>query len=201
VKLDIVHDLQAVYRKMVDSTSRPGLISNLQREAELLEADIQTDCVASLIVAALTLLDQEVSFKVVSENEETVSTIINQFTYAKPANIEQADYIFVLKDASTSSIEEVFAKAKPGTLKNPQNSATIFIEAEKVMSGGSLLLTGPGIQSTMSVEIVTQGDWIQYRQEKNKEYPLGVDLMLIDGEHQLLSLPRTTQITRNKVII
>ncbi len=199
MELDIVHDLQAVYRKMVDSTSRPGLISNLQREAELLEADIQPDCTALLIVA-LTLLDQEVSFKVVSKNEETVSTIINQFTYAKPTDIEEADYIFVLKDAMTS-LKEVLAKAKPGTLKNPQHSATIFIEAEKVSSGGPLQLTGPGIESTVSVEIVTQGDWIESRQEKNKEYPLGVDLMFIDGAHRLLSLPRTTQIIENRVMI
>ncbi|MEH7386376.1 phosphonate C-P lyase system protein PhnH [Bacillus sp. JJ1521] len=201
MKLDIVHDLQAVYRKMIDSTSRPGLISNLKREAELLEADIQTECTASLIVAALTLLDQEVTFNVVSENEETISAIINQFTYAKPANIDQADYIFVLKDAKASSLKDVLEKAKPGTLKNPQHSATIFVEAEKVMLGGSILLTGPGIQSTVSVEIDTQDDWIKCSQEKNKEYPLGVDLMFIDKEHQLLSLPRTTQITENRVII
>ncbi|WP_010676739.1 phosphonate C-P lyase system protein PhnH [Bacillus timonensis] len=201
MKLDLVHDLQAVYRKMVDSTSRPGLISNLQKEAELLEADIQTDCTASLIVVALTLLDQEVSFKVVSENEETVSAIIHQYTYAKPANIEQADYIFVLKDAKASILSDVLTKAKPGTLRNPQHSATVFIEAEEVRSGGSLLLKGPGIQSTVSVEIVTQGDWIEVRQEKNKEYPLGIDLMFVDGAHQLLSLPRTTQITENRVMI
>ena len=33
--LDIVHDLQSVYRKLVDSTSRPGLISDLRKEAAL----------------------------------------------------------------------------------------------------------------------------------------------------------------------
>ena len=68
LKLDIVHDLQSVYRKMVDSTSRPGLISDLRKEAALVEDEDKQGCRPSLLLMALTLFDQEVSFKVFSRS-------------------------------------------------------------------------------------------------------------------------------------
>ncbi|UFT99314.1 phosphonate C-P lyase system protein PhnH [Radiobacillus kanasensis] len=200
MKLDIVHDLQSVYRKMVDSTSRPGLISDLREEVAFVEDEDKNGCTASLLLAALTLFDQEVSFKVFSAQADTVSKTINQLTYAKPTKTEQADYLLILQDAEMGSLEEAIAHAKPGTLKNPHTSATIIVEAEAVTSGEYLLLKGPGIQTTESAYLDVKENWLKSRQEKNKEYPLGIDLMFIDQHHQLLSLPRTTQITRDGVM-
>lgn len=201
MKLDIVHDLQSVYRKMVDSTSRPGLISDLSKEAALVEVEDQKGCPASLLLLALTLLDQEVTFKVFSAQAEAVSKTINQLTYSKPATTEQADYLLILQDAEKGSLEEAIRKAKSGTLKNPHDSALIIIETNSVTNGQIHLLKGPGIQTTEEVYLDIEEDWVQCRQNKNKEYPLGIDLMLIDQQHQLLSLPRTTQITRNRVSV
>ena len=48
---------------MVDSTSRPGLISDLRKEAALVEEEDKKGCSESLLLLALTLFDQEVSFK------------------------------------------------------------------------------------------------------------------------------------------
>ena len=192
LKLDIVHDLQAVYRLVVQSTSRPGTISDLSKEAALVDG---TDLRASLLLLALTLLDQEVTFKVFSAEGDTVSEIINQWTYAKPAEAEQADYIFVLQDAKRESLEEAIQKAKPGTLNNPHESATVIAEADSVTTGGSLILRGPGIQTAQSIYLDIGASWIESRQAKNHEFPLGIDMMFIDQDHKLLSLPRTTQIT------
>lgn len=201
MKLDIVHDLQSVYRKMVDSTSRPGLISDLSKEAALVEGEDQKGCPASLLLVALTLLDQEVTFKVFSAQAEAVSKTINQLTYAKPTTTEQADYLLVLQDAEKGSLEEAIRKAKSGTLNNPHDAALLIVETKSVTNGEVHLLKGPGIQTTESAYVDIQEDWVQCRQNKNKEYPLGIDLMLIDQQHQLLSLPRTTQITRNRVSV
>jgi alpha-D-ribose 1-methylphosphonate 5-triphosphate synthase subunit PhnH len=201
LKLDIVHDLQSVYRKMVDSTSRPGLISDLSKEATLVEVEDQKDCSASLLLLALTLLDQEVTFKVFSAQAEAVSKTINQFTYSKPTTTEQADYLLILKDAEKGSLEEAIRKAKSGSLKNPHDSALLIVETNSVTNGQIHLLKGPGIQTTESAYLDIQEEWVHCRQNKNKEYPLGIDMMLIDQHHQLLSLPRTTQITRNRVSV
>lgn len=201
MKLDIVHDLQSIYRKIVDSTSRPGLISDLRKEAALVEDEETKGCTASLLLLALTLFDQEVTFKVFSAQADTVSKTINQLTYAKPTETVQADYLLILKDAAKGSLEEAIIHAKSGTLKNPHTSATIIVEVDSVTNGEALMLTGPGIQTTKPVYLDIKENWIESRQEKNKEYPLGIDLMFIDETHQLVSLPRTTQITRNGVMV
>ncbi len=201
LKLDIVHDLQSVYRKMVDSTSRPGLISDLRKEAALVEEEDKKGCSESLLLLALTLFDQEVSFKVFSSQADTVSKTINQLTYAKPTEKKKADYLLILQDAEKGSLEEAIIHAKAGTLKNPHSSATIIVEVDSVTSGETLLLKGPGIQTTESAYLNIKENWVESRQEKNKEYPVGIDLMFIDQNHQLLSLPRTTQIARNRVVV
>ncbi|MEH7272259.1 phosphonate C-P lyase system protein PhnH [Neobacillus vireti] len=200
MELDIVHDLQSVYRKMVDSISRPGLISDLRKEAALVEEEDIKGCSASLLLLALTLFDQEVSFKVFSPQADTVSKTINQLTYAKQTETKKADYLLILQDAERGSIEEAIINAKVGTLKNPHSSATIIVEVDSVTSGDALLLKGPGIQKHELVHLDINRNWLEIRQEKNKEYPLGIDLIFIDQNHQLLSLPRTTQITRNRVM-
>jgi alpha-D-ribose 1-methylphosphonate 5-triphosphate synthase subunit PhnH len=201
LELDIVHDLQSVYRKMVDSTSRPGLISDLRKEAALVEEENKKGFSASLLLLALTLFDQEVTFKVFSTQADTVSKTINQLTYAKPTETKKADYLLIFQDAERGSLEEAIINAKAGTLKNPHSSAVIIVEADSVTSGEALLLKGPGIHTTELVHLDINENWMKSRQEKNKEYPLGIDLILIDQNHQLLSLPRTTQITRNRVMV
>ncbi|WHY03680.1 phosphonate C-P lyase system protein PhnH [Neobacillus sp. DY30] len=200
MKLDIVHDLQSVYRKLVDSTSRPGLISDLRKEAALVEEEAKKGCSASTLLIALTLFDQEVSFKVFSPQADSVTQTINQLTYAKPADSKKADFLLILQDAEKGCFEEAINNAKAGTLKNPHASSFIIAEVESVTSGEALLLKGPGIHTTELISLDINEKWMESRQEKNKEYPLGIDLIFIDQNHQLLCLPRTTQITRNRVI-
>ncbi|MGG0718035.1 phosphonate C-P lyase system protein PhnH [Robertmurraya massiliosenegalensis] len=196
MKLDMVHDIQTVYRKIVNSMARPGQLADLSKETALIEENEAKP----FLLLAFTLFDQEVSFKVFSKKEAIISKLINQYTYAKPVETEEADYIFVLKDAEETALKEAIEKAKPGTLKNPHDSATIFVEVDEVTNTSTLRLEGPGIQIDEYVHVETKREWVEDRQVKNEEFPLGVDLMFVDQEHQLLSLPRTTQIKVNRVI-
>jgi alpha-D-ribose 1-methylphosphonate 5-triphosphate synthase subunit PhnH len=201
MKLDIVHDLQSVYRKLVDSTSRPGLISDLGKEAALLDGENETGCSHSLLLLALTLLDQEVTFKVFSANAEAAEKEINQVTFAKTAEADQADYLFILHDAGKGSLEDAIQRANPGTFLNPHKSAVIIAETGAIREGGHLILKGPGIQTSTAVNVDMDGNWIRRREEKNKEYPVGVDFIFVDQDNQLLSLPRTTQVTEKRVVM
>ncbi|WP_019155344.1 phosphonate C-P lyase system protein PhnH [Robertmurraya massiliosenegalensis] len=196
MKLDMVHDIQTVYRKIVNSMARPGQLADLSKEADLIEENEAKP----FFLLAFTLFDQEVTFKVLSKNEAAISKLMNQYTYAKPVEMEEADYIFVLKDAEEAALKEAIEKAKPGTLKNPHDSATIFVETDEITNASTLKLEGPGIQFEEYVHVETKRKWVEYRQMKNQEFPLGVDLMFIDQKHQLLSLPRTTQISVNRVM-
>ncbi|MEQ2527336.1 phosphonate C-P lyase system protein PhnH [Robertmurraya yapensis] len=201
MKLDIVHDLQSVYRKIVDASARPGQLSELTKEACIVKEEGNHECPASILLLALTLFDQEVTFKVISEKEAAITKIINQLTYAKPVETEDADYILILQDAGVGTLATAIEKAKPGTLKNPHSSATIIVEVSKMSNEPMLQLKGPGIHTVEFVHVETTEKWVESRQMKNKEYPLGIELMFVDHQDQLLSLPRTTQITENRVIV
>ncbi|WP_436371967.1 phosphonate C-P lyase system protein PhnH [Cytobacillus sp. BC1816] len=200
MKLDVVHDLQSVYRKLVDSTSRPGLISDLGKEAALLDGGNAAGCSRSLLLLALTLLDPEVTFKVYGSEAEAVEAEINQLTFAKAVQADQADYLFLLKDAGAGYLEHAIENANPGTFANPHKSAVIIAETGAITEGDNLLLSGPGIQTKTGINVELAGDWIEKRNEKNREYPTGVDLVFVDRNHQLLSLPRTTQITESREV-
>ncbi|WP_282172115.1 phosphonate C-P lyase system protein PhnH [Cytobacillus firmus] len=200
LKLDVVHDLQAVYRKLVDSSSRPGLVSDLGREAALLDGENPAGCSSSILLLALTLLDPEVTFKVYGGDAEGLEKEINQLTFAKAVQADQADFLILLKDAGAGTLEHAIEMANPGTFINPHKSATIIAETGVITEGNKLLLSGPGIQTSTGISIDLPGNWIERRSEKNKEYPTGVDLVFVDRNHQLLSLPRTTQITESREV-
>ncbi|MDQ7863090.1 phosphonate C-P lyase system protein PhnH [Peribacillus frigoritolerans] len=144
MNLDVVHDIQTVYRKLVTATSRPGTLVVLDREARTL--DVQMECLSSTILLARTVLDPEVTFKVIAKEEEAVSRMINQLTYSKPVDLPEADFIFILHDASEEQMKEALNEAKVGNLLNPHESAMIILEVPDVTKGDSMILSGPGIQ-------------------------------------------------------
>lgn len=197
MKLDLVHDLQAVYRKTLDAMSRPGLIGNIRNQAD--KVSMEFSCFDSTLVLALMLFDTEVKFKVCSEREADMAKLINQLTYAKATEVENADYILVLKDAKPEDLEMAFIMAYPGDLLDPHKAATIIIEADSVSNDRDLTLTGPGIETERYIDVKITGRWVDHRAEKNSEYPLGIDLIFTDRDDNILCLPRTTQIVKQVV--
>ena len=194
MKLDLVHDIQRAYRKTLDSMSRPGLINNIRNQAD--KVNMEISCFDSTFVLVLMLFDTEVKFKVCSEREVEMAKLINQLTYAKATEAENADYIFVLNDAKPEDLEKAFRMASPGDLLDPHKAATIIIEVDSVSNDQYLTLTGPGIEKEHYINVKTIYDWVDLRAEKNSEYPLGIDLIFTDWDDNILCLPRTTQIEK-----
>ncbi|WP_409342840.1 phosphonate C-P lyase system protein PhnH [Paenibacillus sp. MBLB4367] len=199
MKLDLVHDIQTSYRKVVDAMSRPGVIADLAEEAGKLGKD--AGCFPSTLLIAMMLLDTEVSFKVISAKEAEVTHLFNQLTYARAAEAEQADYVFVLQDAASDDLRSALEGAKIGDLLDPHHSATVVVESESLTGTGedALRLTGPGIEDACFAQVNMQADWVEIRAERNAEYPLGIDLLFVDTDHRLLCLPRTTQVSKGEV--
>ncbi|MGW8424243.1 phosphonate C-P lyase system protein PhnH [Peribacillus simplex] len=195
MNLDVVHDIQTVYRKLVTATSRPGTLVVLEREAKTL--DVQMECLSSTILFARTVLDPEVTFKVIAKEGEAVSRMINQLTYSKPVDLPEADFIFILHDASEEQMREAINKAKVGNLFNPHESAMIILEVPDVTKGDSMILSGPGIQEESFISLPNVSAWLGVRNEKNIEFPLGIDMYFVDQQDRLIALPRTTQIKEN----
>jgi len=195
--LDLVHDLQRAYRKMVDSMSRPGLISNIKAQAD--KVDLEIGCFKSTVVLVQMLFDTEVTFKVVSKREAEITKLLNQLTYAKAAEAQTADFILVLRDAGPFGLEKALIAACPGDLTDPHKSSTIIVEADALSNERDLALAGPGIDAESHIKVQTTGNWVGLRAEKNSEYPLGIEIIFTDSDHNLLCIPRTTQIVKQVV--
>lgn len=192
MKLDLVHDIQEAYRKVLNSMSRPGIIESLKNEE--IKVDMDMDIYKSTFVIMLMLLDREVTFNIVSDNSSEISNLVSQMTYAKVKPIEEADYIFVIKDSCDETLGEICSKAKFGDLINPNNSSTIIAEFDCINNEGALQFAGPGIKEVNKVYISGNKNWIKIREMKNQEFPLGIDIICLDKNSSVLCIPRTTKI-------
>ncbi len=193
--LDPVHDIQCTYRKLVNAMAFPGTVGDLAPYA----AKISDGCGVSLmpLLLGLTLLDAEVSFSLYAGTEDAASAsarALSEMT-GSPAvpNGAPASYLFVL--GAETPVSAAFAAAPIGTLENPHRGATILLEVTAFGETGiDLGLTGPGIADSHALVVDRAPEWIEVRREKNREYPLGVDLILYDSEGHIVGLPRTTKL-------
>lgn len=184
----MVHDTQDTYRNLLNSMSRPGTISPVIGEVQ---AEIPFH--HATFLTALTLLDAEVRFHVVGDQEH-VRKAIADYTLARSSTVEEADYIIVPNGTKEETLFQALKNCKVGSLVDPQNASTWIIEQEELSQHGSLTLTGPGIQNEASLQLdVTEKFW-GVRREKVKEFPLGIDLIFTDAR-SLACIPRTTKVS------
>lgn len=187
-----VHDIQKAYRKVIQCYSQPGKILSLKEDCEAMPYD--TSLNKGVLIFALMVLDREVSYTVVSEEKRGHYQCLSQLTYAQ-IDEKEGDYLFLLKDGTCQDVKEALAKSKIGNLIDPQKSATVIIEVDTLENRANYSLSGPGIHLTNEVYLPLEEELIALREDKNKEFPLGVDLLLIDQAFNVMALPRTTKIS------
>ncbi|WP_342514328.1 phosphonate C-P lyase system protein PhnH [Sporosarcina sp. FSL K6-1522] len=190
--IDVVHDTQAIFRTILHCMSRPGTIESIADIGN--QAESQGLCYDSTLLSAMTLLDAEVSFHIIGENVPLIEAFLSAYTLATVAELQEADYVFITNGTNKEVIHNVFSQVKKGTLTNPQQSATIIMETEKLSNDPQLTLRGPGIATTANVQIAASEFWTAKREEANQEYPLGVDMIIVDPQSNMMCLPRTTTI-------
>lgn len=204
MRLDLVHDIQQVYRRLVETTARPGTIAELEPIAA--SFDIPVAINRTVLLLALTLLDGEVTFAVASRRAVQDAHSIARLTYARRVEIDEAAFVFVLagdeeRSAAEHEATEAIVAAGTGTLVDPHLGATIIIEVSslavpKTSGVDRLVLDGPGIDGEAQIEVAGASAWIDARNAACSEYPLGVDLYLVDTAHRVAALPRTTRVRR-----
>lgn len=198
MKLDLVHDLQHIYRKLLNSMSRPGSIENINAIGQ--KVNMQIDLDKNLTALLMALLDGEVSYCFVASADKSAESKINQLTYAVKTDIAQADYIILTNRATEQQMQIALSEAKIGTLRNPHESATVIIQVAQLSNDKQLQLSGPGIKDTQELCIQDDRQWLVYRNEKVQEFPLGIDIIMIDNHGNIACLPRTTRIVEQVVI-
>lgn len=185
-------DNQQVFRKLLDSFSYPGKIVKIEKFKEY-----NTDLINATFEILLMLLDTEVSFYLDNNKENDIKEI-ELWTLSRLKNIEEADFLVVSLD-SEENLENIIKNAKRGSLINPHSSATIIIETEEIKENGNLNLSGPGIKDSRSISISGYEKWINLRDEVISEFPMGVDFIIVSKDNNIISLPRTTEISEGEI--
>lgn len=196
MSIDFVHDIQKGFRTILHCMSRPGTIKSMRNLTGELPAS--SEGLPATFITALTLLDREASFALVGEHTKELEEQIAAYTMAVQERLSAADYVFITKQATKEQIVNVFREVKIGTLVNPQQSVTIILESE-FSDEGELTLEGPGIKTTAELSIANSKDWLEERQIANKEFPLGVDMILVNDQSNIVCIPRTTVIKIREV--
>jgi alpha-D-ribose 1-methylphosphonate 5-triphosphate synthase subunit PhnH len=194
---DIVYDTQMIYRKILDSMARPGKINHIQQHVKTLAS--VTSVSSGLIGIALTLIDREVTFHLKSGEGDVAIKYLQRKTFSRHESLENAQFVFIEERLEDDQIREVMSKVNCGTLLDPHDSATIILQVKNISNfeegGTKLRLQGPGIKAeTICYIDGLSYSWMEARNQLNKEYPIGVDMIFISDCGDLMAIPRTTKI-------
>lgn len=173
------------FQTLLAALSNPGCIFTLSGPA----LSTQQSCRQ----IGLTLLDLETSF---FTSDHMLRRDLDK-SGARFRTASSAAYLFfpdgdAFEAMLLQQTLDIIAQATVGTIVDPDEGATILVSCG-LDQGRRLHLRGPGIQHTreLRVDHLPVAFW-QLRAAKIN-YPLGIDLFLVDGV-QVVGLPRTTTI-------
>jgi alpha-D-ribose 1-methylphosphonate 5-triphosphate synthase subunit PhnH len=235
---DPVFDAQEHYRLLLDAMARPGKINILPRlsltvpaaaaagisgaaagASSLSGSRVFTDAAA---LVGFALLNADVSFFVDGPGADVASRYLLMNTSARPAALEEADFVFASGHASAVLVEAM----KKGSLPYPEEGATLVLSAGALATepsglgaGGAglngaghkgagedaagrqpvsdlaLTLQGPGIAGKKMLFVRgLNAALVEGLQQSNSEFPLGVDVILTDGDGRMACIPRSSRI-------
>lgn len=175
---------QVIYRQLLQAMSHPGRVYQVPLK----------EWGSLLLAVSETLLDHEVSYCVLPEEDSTWSHDIFAVTKARQVPLSEADYIIIKGHESHGALEQ----AKLGVPPFPDQGATVIYVMESVLSEAEALspmLSGPGLAHSEMPQVnpLTVAEWRLLR-DLNAEYPLGVDTICLIGQNQVMCIPRSTQI-------
>lgn len=168
---------QRAFRALMTAFSFPGRRQPLP---------LCSDATGPTCIAAV-LCDNEVSL---ADPDQLIQPADIRRLGIREASLESAG--FIIADGSRAPD---FAPAL-GSLAEPEQGATIIVRVASLEGSNDfpLILEGPGIQDTQALAVSgLNSQWLAERARWNRNFPMGVDLILVD-DTQVVALPRTTRI-------
>ena len=160
------------YRSLLEALSTPGE-----------KKDISPLHGSTLLAIANVLLYSEVSY--FYSGDEDMS-LVEAVTYPKVTTDDKADYVF-----SDTPCIKLIQTCKRGDHLNPDFSATLVFKTDNINS--KVFLSGPGIDGKKEVDIPLSREILKTFIERNSEYPLGIELFVIE-KNSVTALSRTTKV-------
>jgi alpha-D-ribose 1-methylphosphonate 5-triphosphate synthase subunit PhnH len=179
---DKVFDSQRVFRCLLQATASPGKLFTLPPVgSEALEA------------VAIALLDHEVAFCAAGPRAGELEKRVSRTTGARAVPVPEADFALVSGGDSGGAVLDL----KRGSLERPETGATAIYAVGRLSGAGPLTfeLYGPGVPGTRTLGVadLSPAEARSIR-ENRSDYPLGVDVYLVDEAGRIASLPRSTRL-------
>lgn len=188
---DEVFDAQRHFRTVLDAMSRPGRVNRLTGPVLSPPAPFLPASAA----VAFALLNADVTFHLTGFTD-AAAAYLTAHTHSRPAPAAQADFLFLSGNAPLDAVHE----ARLGLPAYPEGGATVIVQIEQVgrsssVGGLQLTLEGPGIESREIVYVAgLRSELPALLQERNREFPLGLDAIFVTPHDSLFCLPRTTRV-------
>lgn len=168
---------QATFTALMWALSYPGSVQRLPRIPA-----------TGILAIAEALVDLETSYY-------TPDSLLDQ-QIAQTGARRQGPALALYQFFPQLSLEQLSAlqQAPVGTFRDPDQSATIIIGCQ-LGAGPLVRLHGPGIQHQAELRVSGVPEQLWALRAEHIRYPLGWDLLFVDGQH-VIGLPRTTIVTR-----
>jgi alpha-D-ribose 1-methylphosphonate 5-triphosphate synthase subunit PhnH len=177
-----------IFRTILKSISRPGSVCQLPHISA-------GDRYCQLADMLGCLVDNEVSFSVINDDNGAIRDNVSRHTGSRLAAIEEADFVIVGSGSSNGQLSGM----KRGNLEYPDGGATVVYLVDEISSdGGRFRLSGPGINGSNCPSYAGLADSeLTMLRDANAEFPLGVDALFMDRSGRISSIPRSTCIGEN----
>lgn len=189
-----VHGAQQAFRTLLDAFAAPGRVFTLPAlalDGIAAPPDTQGRVLPPALPALLlTLLDHETPLRLHGTLDGAAWLQYLRFhTGVRPAD-PAAFEVLHAADLSPALLDAV----APGTDEHPQLGATVIVAVDSLQRGLALRLQGPGIADVAVLQVAgVAADTWAWRQRHQRDYPRGLDLVLVCGA-QVAALPRSTRI-------
>ncbi|MEQ8398510.1 phosphonate C-P lyase system protein PhnH [Thalassobaculum sp.] len=186
---DPVIDAQHVFRLALDSMARPGRIAAIP---EGLNPPAPLSVGAAAI--CLALADHDTPIWLAPEIRTPAAIAFLKFHCGCPVVDTPANAAFAVADGATVPALDQFAIGDDAW---PETSTTVIVQVDDLAAGSGLVLSGPGIETTHTLNAhgLRPDLWTEWRANQGL-FPCGVDLILVAG-NRIAALPRTTSVSEN----
>lgn len=189
---DPVHDTQRAFRGLLEAVSYPGRVVDLSAlAAPWADRFPGADLPPALLLAAATVCDHDSPYATLGGSG--LAGALADWCAAPGVSLEIARQVVV--DAPDPVFAEALGLVNVGTLADPHRGATVLALCEDLDAGTPMTWTGPGLAGPAVVPVPPGTGWLEVRQRRCAEFPLGFDLWWFDRRGRVRALPRTTRLT------
>ena len=197
---------------MLDAMARPGEVADLPaRDGEAEDASASGLFPATVQVLDV-LLDAATDVAVAGSHGAAAERVLADRCHVAQAPAERARYavlpVAVRNDEAAAFVGGLFE----GTLLDPDLGATCIVECSSLLGsdrtgarGGSVAqahplsfwkLTGPGVKGSSTLGC-DRADAVRARIARADEFPLGIDLFLVDSCGHVAAIPRSSAVSES----